>query len=77
MLKIQLINRNWFESQRKILATIVPRPALGRTLPPIQCVPGAFFVEVKRLEREAEHYPCTAAVKEFGVMASRRCVFIT
>jgi len=33
------------------------RPALGRTLPPIQCVPVDFFRQVKRPERETDNLP--------------------
>jgi hypothetical protein len=33
------------------------RPALGPTQPPIQCVPGALSLEVKRPGREAYHSP--------------------
>jgi hypothetical protein len=32
-------------------------PALGSTQPPIQYVSGALSLEVKRLEREADHSP--------------------
>jgi hypothetical protein len=41
------------------------RTALGPTQPPIQWVPGALSLGVKRLGREAEHSPPTSAeVKE-------------
>jgi len=32
-------------------------PALGRTQPPIQRIPGALSLEVKQLGREADHSP--------------------
>jgi hypothetical protein len=47
------------------LFTTVSRLALGPTQPPIQWVPGALSLEVKRPGREADHSPpCTAKVKE-------------
>jgi len=43
----------------------VPRTALGLTQPPIQWVPGALSLRVKRPTREADHLPLTSAeVKE-------------
>jgi hypothetical protein len=42
----------------------VSRTALGPTQPPIQCVPGALSLGVKRLGREADHSsPSSAEVK--------------
>jgi hypothetical protein len=42
------------------------RTALGPTPPPIQWIPGAFSLGVKRLEREADHSPPSSAeVKEW------------
>jgi hypothetical protein len=47
------------------LLDIVARPALGPTQPPIQWVPGALSLGVKRPGREADHSPpSTAEVKE-------------
>jgi hypothetical protein len=35
----------------------VSRPALGNIQPPIQCVPGALSLRIKRPEREADYSP--------------------
>jgi hypothetical protein len=44
--------------------TTVSRPVLGPTQPPIQRVPGALFLRVKRPGREADHSsPSNAEVK--------------
>jgi hypothetical protein len=43
------------------LFTTASRPALGPTQPPIQWVPGALSLEVKRPGREADHSPPTSA----------------
>jgi hypothetical protein len=57
-----------FESRQKLgipLFTTASRPALKSTHPPIQWVPGAFSLGVKRLGREADHLPLyNAEVKE-------------
>jgi hypothetical protein len=48
------------------LFTSSSRTALGPTQPPIQCVPGALSLGVKRPGREADHSPpCSAEVKEW------------
>jgi hypothetical protein len=48
------------------LFTTASRTALGPTQPPIQWVPGAFSLEVKRPGREADHSrPSSAEVKEW------------
>jgi hypothetical protein len=48
------------------LFTTASRPALGTIQPPIQWVPGALSLVVKRLEREANHLPpSNAEVKEY------------
>jgi hypothetical protein len=39
------------------LFTTASKTALGPTQPPIQCVPGALSLGVKRPEREADHSP--------------------
>jgi len=44
-----------------LLATAVSRQVLGPTQPPIQCVGWAFFPEVKRSGREADHSPPSSA----------------
>jgi hypothetical protein len=45
------------------------RPALGPTQPPIQWVPEALSLEVKRLKREADHSPTSSAdVKNDGAI---------
>jgi hypothetical protein len=47
------------------LFTTASRTALGPTQPPIQWVPGALSLGVKRLGREADHSPRSSAeVKE-------------
>jgi hypothetical protein len=43
------------------LFTTVFRTALGPTQPPIQWVPGAFSLGVKRQRREADHSPPSSA----------------
>jgi hypothetical protein len=43
------------------LFTTASRPALGPTQPPIQWVPGALSLGVKRLGREADHSPPSSA----------------
>jgi hypothetical protein len=57
-----------FDSRRGLgifLFTTAPRTALGPTEPPIQWVPRALSLEVKRPGREADHSPpSTAEVKE-------------
>jgi hypothetical protein len=53
-----------FESQqglRIFLFTTASRPALGPTQPPIQWVPGALSLGVKRSGREADHSPPSSA----------------
>jgi hypothetical protein len=57
-----------FDSRRGLgifLSTTAFRPALGPTHPPIQWVPGALSLRVKRPGREADHSPPSSAeVKE-------------
>jgi hypothetical protein len=49
-----------------VLFTTSSRTALGRTQPPIQWVPGALSLRVKRPGREADHSPPSSAeVKEW------------
>jgi hypothetical protein len=51
------------------LFTTASRPALGPTQPPIQLVPGAFSLEVKRQGCEADHSPPSSAeIKESLVL---------
>jgi hypothetical protein len=53
-----------FDSRRELgifLLTIASRTALRRTQPPIQWVPGALSLGVKRPGREAEHSPPSSA----------------
>jgi hypothetical protein len=57
-----------FDSRRGLgifLFSTASRPALGSTQPPIQWVPGALSLGVKRLGREADRSPPSSAdVKE-------------
>jgi hypothetical protein len=49
-----------FDSRRRLgmfLFTTASRTALGPTQPPIQGVPGALYLGVKRPGREADHCP--------------------
>jgi hypothetical protein len=53
-----------FESRQGLgifLFTTASRPALGPTHPPIQWVPGALSLGVKRQGREADHSPPSSA----------------
>jgi hypothetical protein len=53
-----------FDSQQGLgifLFTAVSRMALGPTQPPIQWVPGALYLGVKRPGREAGHSPPSSA----------------
>jgi hypothetical protein len=57
-----------FDSRRGLgifLFTTTSRTTLGPTQPPIQCVPGALSLVIKRPGREADHSPPSSAeVKE-------------
>jgi hypothetical protein len=57
-----------FDSRRGLgifLFTTAFRTALGPTQPPIQWIPGAFSLGVKRPGREADHSPPSSAeIKE-------------
>jgi hypothetical protein len=46
---------------RKVLDATVSRTSLGPTQPPIQGVPGALFLGVKRPGSEADHSPPSSA----------------
>jgi hypothetical protein len=53
-----------FDSRRGLgifIFTTASRTSLGPTQPPIQRVPGALFLGVNRLEREADHSPPSSA----------------
>jgi hypothetical protein len=53
-----------FDSRRGMgifLFTTGSRTVVGTTQPPIQWVPGALFLEVKRPRREADHSPPSSA----------------
>jgi hypothetical protein len=53
------------------LFTAVSRPALGPTKPPIQWIPGALSVGVKRPGREADHsLPSSAEFKNAWIYTS-------
>jgi hypothetical protein len=58
-----------FDSRRGLgifLLTTASRTALGPTQPPIQWIPGALSLEIKRPGREADHSPpSNAKVKEW------------
>jgi hypothetical protein len=54
----------WFDSRRELgifLFTTASRTALGSTQRPIQWVPGALSLGVKRPVREADHSPTSNA----------------
>jgi hypothetical protein len=58
------LDGRWFESRQKLgifLFTTVSRPTLGPTQPPIQWIPGALSLGVKRPGREANHSPPSSA----------------
>jgi hypothetical protein len=61
-----------FESPQRLgilLFTTTSRPVLGPTQPPIQGVPAALSLEVKRPGREADHSrPSSAEVKMRGAI---------
>jgi hypothetical protein len=63
-----------FESRQRLgifLFTTASRPSLGLSQPPIQWVPGALFLEVKRPGREAYHSPPSSAeIKNCGAFPS-------
>jgi hypothetical protein len=49
-----------------LIFTTASRTALGPTQPPVQWVPGALSLGVKRLGREADHsLPSSTEVKEY------------
>jgi hypothetical protein len=53
-----------FDSRRRLgifLFTTASRTALGPTQPPLQWVPGALSLGVKRPEREGDHSPPSSA----------------
>jgi hypothetical protein len=53
------------------VVSMLSRPALGSTQPPIQWVPGALSLGVKRSGREADHSPPTSAeVKKMWIYTS-------
>jgi hypothetical protein len=60
------------------LFTTVTRPVLGPTQPPIQWVPGALSLGVKRSGREADHSPPSGAeVKnEWSYVSTPQYVFM-
>jgi hypothetical protein len=59
VLYFQNVDDRGFESRQglRILLITVSRQALEPTQPPIQWVPGALSLRVKRLERESDHSP--------------------
>jgi hypothetical protein len=79
------LDDRWFESGQGlgIFLVTVSRPALGPTQPPIQWLPGALSLGVKRPGREADHsfppsvetknawsYSSTPPVRLYGVILS-------
>jgi hypothetical protein len=59
----------WFESRQDLgifLFTTASRPALGPTQPPIQWVPGALSLWVRRPGREADQSPPPSAEVKNG-----------
>jgi hypothetical protein len=62
-----LDGRDLIPSKSKIfLFSIASRPAQGPTQPPIQCIPRAHSLGVKRLEREVDHLPLSSAEVKNG-----------
>jgi hypothetical protein len=58
------LNDRGFEFRQELgisLFTIASRPALDPTQPPIQWVPGALSLKVKRAGRETNHSPTSSA----------------
>jgi hypothetical protein len=53
-----------FNSRKGLGIFFLSRMALGPTLPPIQWVPGALSLGVKRPGREADHLPPSSAKVE-------------
>jgi len=58
---IGVLGFNFWRGLGIFVFTIVSRKALGPTRPPIQGVPGALSLRVKRPEREADHSPPSSA----------------
>jgi len=58
MIRGAVPGRDW---EYFLFATDVPRPALGPNQPPIQWVPGALSLRVKRPGSEADHSPPSSA----------------
>jgi hypothetical protein len=64
MYEVYIANVLGFDSRRGLgifLFTTASRTALRPTQPPIQWVPGALFLRVKRPEREADHLSPSSA----------------
>jgi hypothetical protein len=56
---------------KNFLFSTSSRPALGSIKPPIQCVPGALSLEIKRLGRDADRSPpASAEVKKMWIYTS-------
>jgi hypothetical protein len=58
---VQVLRTAGFMLRIFLFTTASTRPALGPTQPPIQWVPGALSLGVKRPRREAEHSPPSSA----------------
>jgi hypothetical protein len=69
MIMMVMINKKFWEDARFFLFSTASRPALGPTQPPIQRVPGAFSLGVKRQWREADQSSSSIAeVKNGGAI---------
>jgi hypothetical protein len=67
---------NWQEQGFFSFCDTASRPALGRTQPPIQWVPGALSMEVKRLGREVTSIKCRSQRMRGAILSLSHCVFM-
>jgi hypothetical protein len=76
------LDEQGFESRQGLgifLFTTASRPALGTTQPPIQWVPGALFLGVKRPRHEADHSPPSSAENKnaWSYISTPQYAFVT